>query len=130
MTTYILPLPWIQPPITSNQQRRMHYMAEARIKRQIRFTVGLQAKLARLPKGLARVEIVLNWQPAIARARDEDSLAPTLSSCCDALALGHYSRHPGYGLVADDTAGIVTSRTVIHPVAKPAKFWLEIEDLS
>jgi hypothetical protein len=130
MTTYILPLPWIQPPITSNQQRRMHYMAEARIKRQIRFTVGLQAKLARLPKGLARVEIVLNWQPAIARARDEDSLAPTLKSCCDALALGHYSRHPGYGLVADDTAGIVTSRTVIHPVAKPAKFWLEIEDLS
>jgi hypothetical protein len=107
----------------------MHYMAEARIKRQIRFTVGLQAKLARLPKGLAKVEIVLNWQPAIARARDEDSLAPTLKSCIDALALGR-GRNPGYGLVADDTAGIVTSRTVIHPVAKPARFWLEIEDLS
>jgi hypothetical protein len=129
VTTYILPLTWLQPPITSNQQRRMHHMAEARIKRQIRFTVGLQAKLARLPKGLARVEIILHWQPAIARARDEDSLAPTLKSCCDALALGK-GRNPGYGLVADDTAGIVTSRTVIHPVAKPARFWLEIEDLS
>jgi hypothetical protein len=129
VTFYILPLPWIQPPITSNQQRRMHYMAEARIKRQIRFTVGLQAKLARLPKGLAKVEIVLNWQPAIARARDEDSLAPTLKSVVDALALSK-GKFPGYGIVADDTAGIVTSRTVIHPVAKPAKFWLEIEDLS
>jgi hypothetical protein len=129
VTTYILWLPWLQPPITSNQQRRMHHMTEARIKRGIRVDVGWAAKAAKLPKGLARVEIVLHWQPAINRARDEDSLAPALKSCCDALALGR-GRHPGYGLVADDTAGIVTSRTVIHPVAKPARFWLEIEDLS
>jgi hypothetical protein len=129
MTTYILPLPWIQPPLTSNEQRRMHYMAEARIKRGIRADVGWAAKAAKLPKGLARVEIVLNWQPELRRGRDEDSLAPTLKSVVDSLALGK-GRNPGYGLVADDTAGIVTSRTVIHPVAKPAKFWLEIEDLS
>jgi hypothetical protein len=129
VTTYILPLTWLQPPITSNQQRRMHHMAEARIKRGIRADVGWAAKAAKLPKGLARVEIVLHWQPAIARARDEDSLAPALKSVVDSLALGK-GRNPGYGLVADDTAGIVTSRTVIHPVATPARFWLEIEDLS
>jgi hypothetical protein len=129
VTTYILPLPWLQPPITANTQRRMHHMAEARIKRGIRADVGWAAKQAKLPKGLARVEIVLHWQPEVLRGRDEDSLDPCRKSCVDALALGK-GRNPGYGLVADDTAGIVTSRTVIHPVATPARFWLEIEDLS
>ena len=107
----------------------MHYQAEARAKRHIRADVGWAALAAHLPKGLERVEIVLHWRPAISRRRDEDSLAPTLKSVVDGLAAGT-AKHPGHGLVPDDTPDHVTSRTVIHPVAKPARFWLTIREVT
>jgi hypothetical protein len=126
---WLVPLPWLKPPLTANEQRRMHYQAEARIKRHIRWDVGFAAVAAYVPRGLQRVEIVLNWQPAIARRRDEDALAPTLKSVVDGLAAGT-KRYPGHGLVPDDTPDHVTSRTVIHPVAKPARFWLTIREVT
>jgi hypothetical protein len=41
------------------------------------------ALAAKLPKQLARVEIVLHWQPSTRRHRDEDNILPTLKPLID-----------------------------------------------
>lgn len=117
-TTLRLGLPWSAPPLRDND--RMHWAKAARIKRQARADVQLLALFARLPRGLPFVRIVLHWQPATNRTRDQLSPAPTLKPLVDGLV--------DYGLIVDDDIAHAVLGCKVYPYRRgiPAACWLEI----
>lgn len=118
--TWTIELPYASPPLSLND--RMHWARANWWKQCIRADAHTLALAERLPLGLTRVEIALHYQPSTKRSRDEDNMFATLKPAIDGLVQ--------YGLVADDDSAHVTSRCVIEPVAKPARLWLTITDLS
>lgn len=92
--TWDIRLPWTAPPLSAND--RLHYMAEARIKANIRDTTHSLARSLRprITKPLDRVEVVLTYTPRDKRRRDRMNLAPTLKAAVDGLVLA--------GVVVDD----------------------------
>lgn len=87
------------------------------------------AKAAKLPKGLAHVELTLHFTPPDRRVRDDDNLADTLKSVCDALKAGT-RRHPGYGMVPDDSPKFMRKHMPViddpDPSAKTGRVWVEL----
>ena len=81
---------------------RQHWRTKARQTANLRRDVMALAAAHRLPTGLDRVRVQLVYVPRDGRRRDTDNLVATLKPICDALAAGT-SKHPGHGLVADDT---------------------------
>lgn len=124
-TTSIL-LPWTSPPLSLND--RGHYMARARVVADVRRAVYLMARAHQLPTGLDHVTVQLHYRPRDNRRRDTDNLVATLKPCCDALAAGT-PRHPGYGVVPDDTPQYMQKpEPIIHPAEKgqPGQLWIDI----
>lgn len=86
-------------------------------------------KLARshkLPRGLDYVTVQMHYRPRDNRRRDTDNLVATLKPVCDALASGT-AKHPGYGLVADDTPEFMGKpEPIIHAAEKgqQGQLWL------
>ena len=97
---WVIRLPWRTPPLSLND--RGHWAAKAARTARVRRDVVALAAAHRLPTGLDRVRVHLVYVPRDRRRRDTDNLVATLKPICDALAAGT-GKHPGYGLVADDT---------------------------
>lgn len=93
-------LPWITPPIRSND--RLHWGAEARLRKQVRQDVARLVRADRfLPLGIDYPVIVtLIWEVADHRVRDASSGAPTCKAAVDGLRDGR--------LLVEDRHEIVT----------------------
>lgn len=122
-TEWTIELPYVAPPLSSNQ--RLHHMAVARLRKQLRadaFRLALAAKLPRHARRLDKARIVLHWQGAVRRPRDNVNINPTLKPLVDGLI--------DYGLCEDDNSAHVVTDTVIEPVGSKVRLWLTITDLS
>lgn len=91
-TSYRLTLPYMQPPLTSNQ--RMHWRPKAELTRQVRAAARHLALHAQIPS-LDECVVGLVWTVTTRHRRDADNLVPTLKACCDGLV--------DAGVVPDDT---------------------------
>lgn len=119
-------LPWSKPPLSMND--RGHYMVKARATASVRAAVMIMARSHKLPQGLAYVTVQLHYRPRDNRRRDTDNLVATLKPICDALADGT-TKHPGYGLVPDDTPQFMAKpEPIIHPAEKgqQGQLWLVV----
>lgn len=128
MASYIIPLSFTKPPLTANQ-RFGHWAQRAKLVKSIRDEVFIRARASNLPKGLDRIKVTLHYRPRDNRRRDADNIVPTMKAACDALAAGT-AKHPGYGMVEDDTPDLMEKvMPIIHPAEKgiPGGVWLEIE---
>lgn len=79
-------LPWTSPPLTKNRVRRMHYQAEAKLRREVVEQARWSIKAARL-KPMVGAIVILNWQMETRRRQDGDGADPTKAACIDALVL-------------------------------------------
>ena len=121
MTLHIIPLPWINPPLSGNRTRGNPH-ARAKEVEQAKGEARWAIRAARLPK-LAGANVTLCLRVKDKRRRDADNLAPTLKVCQDALVLEE--------VLPDDSWVHVPSATCrIHPPSTegPA-MWLAIESL-
>ena len=109
---------------------RGHWAAKASRTARVRRDVMALAAAHRLPTGLARVRVQLVYVPRDRRRRDTDNLVATLKPICDALAAGT-AKHPGYGLVADDTPQFMAKPepVIAAPDSKDPHLRLLITDL-
>ena len=117
--TYTLDLGYESPPLSMNS--RMHWRAEARIKKDIRYTAWALARQAKLPTGCAHVTVGLHYRPKRNYRQDADNLMPVLKAACDGLV--------DAGLVADDTPQLMSKlMPVIHPAEKgrEGSLWLTV----
>jgi hypothetical protein len=116
---WLIPLPWNAPLLMDNQ--RLHWADKMRKTRQLRWGADTLARSHRIPQ-LDRARIVLHWQPATRRRRDQLSIAPTLKPLVDGLidAL----------VLPDDDSEHAELSCRIEPVAAPAAMWLVVTDLS
>lgn len=124
-TTSIL-LPWTSPPLSLND--RGHHMARARVVADVRRAVYLMARAHQLPQGLDHVTVQLHYRPERNGRRDPVNLIGTQKALVDGLTSGT-KKHPGYGLVPDDTPQYVTDTIpIIHPAVKgqPGQLWIDI----
>lgn len=126
MTTIQVPLPWTAPPLSLND--RGHWRAKAVKTAMVRDTVMVLARKHRLPHDCGHVTVQLHYRPRDRRRRDTDNLVATLKPICDALAAGT-TKHPGYGMVPDDTPHwMAKPEPIIHP-AEPGQggaLWLTL----
>lgn len=119
MSEFTLALPYEKPPLSMND--RKHYMARARLTREIRSTTAWLAKQAKVPAGLEHVTVCLHYRPRDRRVRDAENLTPVLKAACDGLV--------DHGLVRDDTPDLMSKlMPVIHPAEKGSEgsLWLTI----
>ena len=118
MIEHTLWLPYATPPLTANQ--RLHWAAKARLTADVRRTAMLLARAAHLPRDCEHVTVALHYTPRDRRRRDPSNLMPTQKALLDGLAAGT-QRHPGYGLVPDDTPDYVTETIpTIDPPSREA----------
>jgi|SRR5215471_5315460 len=113
-----VPLPYASPPLSLND--RLHPMVKHRWTKKLRGDAHVLALGYRLPRGLARVHVVLHWAPPDSRRRDTDNPVATLKPIIDGLR--------DYGLVHDDDAPHVSSECVIEAPTRPGTTWLTIEE--
>jgi hypothetical protein len=118
----IVPLLWDKPPLTANQIRKMHHMAEASTKAvMLTQAIWSISQLDLTRRTYDRAVVVLHWRMGDKRRRDGDGAAPTLKVCLDALVQE--------GIVPDDSwQYVVHSGITTHaPVpGKPGAMWLSI----
>ena len=81
---------WSKAPLSLNY--RFHYLKEAKITRELRELMRVQAYLI---EPVERCEVELVWIVADRRRRDEENVVPTLKALCDGLV--------DAGVVQDDT---------------------------
>lgn len=112
---WTIPLPITTPLLRDND--RLHWADKARKTRQLRGYANMLARKHKVPQ-LDRARIVLHWQPATVRRRDQLSIAPTLKPLVDGLidAL----------VLPDDDSEHAELSCRIEPVAKTAALWLVI----
>jgi crossover junction endodeoxyribonuclease RusA len=115
---WLIPLPIEAPPLRDNQ--RLHWADKARKTRQLRSYARLLANSHKVPP-LDRARIVLHWQPAVRRTRDQFSIAPTLKPLVDGLV--------DAGVLCDDDSEHADLSCRIEPVAKKAALWLVITEI-
>jgi crossover junction endodeoxyribonuclease RusA len=72
----------ISAPLSLNVQ--MHHMARAAKVKELRDSVHMLARLAKIPK-CQKVRVTLIYQPRDARRRDSVNLVPTMKACEDGL---------------------------------------------
>jgi crossover junction endodeoxyribonuclease RusA len=117
-------LPWSKPPLSLND--RSHWRAKAARTAQVRADMAVLVRQARIERGAEHVVVELHYRPRDNRRRDTDNLVATLKPICDELA-GGTTKHPGFGLVPDDTpAWMSKPEPTIHPAIKgePGELWL------
>ncbi|MFE5699958.1 hypothetical protein [Rhodococcus koreensis] len=128
MTTHTIVLPWTAPPLSMNDRGASAgaVFAKNREIAQIRVDVYRLARQVRLPRMVGHAVVQLHYRPRDARRRDTDNLVATLKPICDALAAGT-TKHPGYGLVADDIPQhMAKPEPIIHKPSCTPELWLEI----
>lgn len=126
-TTFRLDLPWERPPLRSNGSHGSFY-AKARIVKEIRLTVMLLAKNAKIPVG-DHLTVQLHYAPGKNTRMDSHNLHPTVKAAVDALARGKRRDWVGLELVPDDTDRFVTILTpqIHYPPEPGPKCWLTVE---
>lgn len=102
---FVIKLPYNRPPMSLNEH--MHHMKAVRVKREIKSDIGWLLRHHKLPRPTDRVHVTLLWVVKPNRRRDTDNPTPSLKPMIDALV--------EYGLVADDTADVVSSECKIQP---------------
>lgn len=126
MTTIEVRLPWTSPPLSLND--RGGWQSKAKKTAIIRRATHLLAAKHHLPHGVDHLTVQLHYRPRDNRRRDTDNLVATLKPICDALAAGA-KKHPGYGVVPDDTPQWMSKpEPIIHPAVKgePGRLWLTL----
>lgn len=107
------------PPLRDND--RKHWAIKARETAKLRTLSWALAIDYRIPP-LERARIVLHWQPATKRRRDQLSIAPTLKPLVDGLV--------DAGVLPDDDSEHAELSCCIEPVGAHAAMWLVVTDLS
>lgn len=118
MTT--IPLPWLAPPITQNELRRVHYQAEAKMKR-VALDQARRSIRAKDVPFMAGAVVILHWRMPDRKRRDGDGAAPTLKVCLDALVKE--------GVLQDDSwVEVPHSGITTHPPVKgkTGAMWLSV----
>lgn len=113
-------LPWQAPPLTQNQLRRMHHLAEAKAKAAAKHAAQWVIRAARLTP-VDYADVVLHWRVRNRVACDADGAAPTLKVVLDALVAEH--------ILPDDSWHHVhhTGVTIYPPTkGQPGALWLEV----
>lgn len=123
----ILTLPFTSPPLRSN--KRLHHMAEHRIKRDIRQAGMVQARkwmqdhpgAYPLP---TLVDVTMTWHVPTRHRRDASSGAPTIKSWIDGAV--------DAGLLHDDSWVWVRSETCLiqHSPGEPMRLTVEIREVT
>lgn len=118
MSEWRIALPFVKPPLTSNQ--RMHWSEKARVTAQVRRATAALVRNAGVPS-MARCEVGLVWQVTDKRRRDADNCVPTLKACCDGIV--------DAGVVIDDTPDLMgkTMPTIVQ--GEKAGLFLTIREL-
>ncbi|WP_331726278.1 hypothetical protein [Streptomyces sp. NBC_00470] len=97
---YTILMPYSEQMLTSNLDR--HYMAEARIKKQLRTDATQMLSVHRLPR-LQRAAIYYVLHPRkLKRARDQGNWAPTAKAYIDGLVTPNPHRPTEHHLLPDD----------------------------
>lgn len=124
--TYRLDLPWLRPPLRSNDRR--HFRAQAREVAAVRGTVMLLAKAEKIPAG-NHLTVQLHYAPGRRTRMDSHNLHPTVKAAVDALARGKRRDWVGLELVPDDTDEFVTilNPAVHYPPEPGPRCWLTVE---
>jgi len=123
-------LPWTAPPLSLNDTgaTRQAMFSKAKKIHNVRDAVLALASRHNLPKDCVFARVQLHYLPADNRRRDTDNCVATLKPICDALAAGT-TKHPGHGLVPDDTPQYMQKPEPIiyhHPPKTPPKMWITI----
>jgi len=121
VTTQTIPLNWPTPPITQNQLRRAHYMAEAAMKRQAIADARSAIRAAKATPMDAAI-VRLHYRPGTRRLCDTDGLCPTLKVVLDALVKE--------GVIPQDNWRHVpeSSHRIWRPLpGLPGALWVELE---
>lgn len=120
--TASIPLPFMDPPLTKNTVRRMHFRVEARIRKDHLQNVRWAIRAARV-KPIEQAVVVLHWQMPDQSRRDGDGAAPTLALCIDALVQEKV-------LPDDSWRYIIHSGITCHAPVKgaPGRLWLTISE--
>ncbi len=120
---HVVTLPLLRPPMTSNDQRRMHWTKVRKAKAEVASQVGWRAR-EQLRKGLRlnRTRVTVTWYAPDARRRDSDALGPFLKAALDALVV--------IGVLPDDHSAHVveTSQRIIVDRSNP-RMTITLEDL-
>ena len=117
-------LPWTSPPLTANEQRRMHPLKEAGVKRAMLTDARWAIRAARITP-IAYADVTLHWRMPDRRRRDGDGAAPTLKVVLDALV------HEG--VLYDDSWICVrhSGVTTHHPEpGMPGGMWVAVEEVT
>ncbi len=121
----MLTLPWARPLTSLTGNSRAHWRARSRDTREVRETVYLLARSARL-RPCTHVTVQLRWAPGDNRRRDADNAWPMLKVASDALARGGRATWVGMDLVPDDTPAYFTKLAPVI-VSPPARgMWLDV----
>lgn len=121
--TQTIALNWPKPPLTQNQLRRTHYMAEAAAKKRAITEARWAIRDARVTR-MAAANVRLHYRPGTRRLCDADGLAPTLKVVLDALVAEE--------IVLDDNYLYVPEASIrIHPPMRgmPGALWVELEPI-
>lgn len=116
---------WLGRPQTSNAERQAHYHKSAKIRAAWNEAAHQACQIARAPKGLDRIGILI--QPIYDKGPlpDTDAIGPTVKGIIDGIVTGkpRKSAPPGYGVVPDDSGKHVAYVCLLAPIldrsAKP-----------
>lgn len=125
-THHVITLPWARPFASlSANARAGHWRARSRDTREVRETVMLLARSARIPV-CSRMTVMLRWAPGDRIRRDEDNLYGFQKAAADALARGPRRDWVGLDLLPDDTPQFMQKLTpmIVPPPARG--LWLDV----
>lgn len=109
------PTKWLD----ANRRAGMHHMARAREVKTWRTLAWAKAREAKLPKGLARVQITATlWFPTN-RHRDRENFYDAVKPVIDGLTVPRKAGGIGYGLIQDDTPQYLAPVVLEMKVGKP-----------
>ena len=123
-------LPWTKPPLSLNDggATRQAMFSKAKTIQEVRATIVDLMTHHQVPTGAEYARVQLHYLPADNRRRDTDNCVATLKPICDAIAAGT-TKHPGYGLVEDDTPVYMAKPEPIiyhRPPKTPPRLWLTL----
>ena len=124
-------LPWTKPPLSLNDggATRQAMFSKAKTIQEVRATIVRILERLELPKGAEYTTVQLHYLPADNRRRDTDNCVATLKPICDAIAAGT-TKHPGYGVVEDDTPVFMGKPEPIiyhRPPKTSPRLWLTLQ---
>jgi hypothetical protein len=110
------PTKWLD----ANRRARMHHMARSKEVKAWRTLAWAKAREAKLPTGLARVQITATLWFAQNRHRDRENYYDAVKPVIDGLTVPRRAGQVGYGLIKDDTPDYLAPVVLELAVGKPA----------